>query len=82
MDNTSIESQLEQAQALNKVLLEMNKNQNKSNEAISKAFIATIICMTILLAVIVLCFFGYESRVKSAGNKPVKAVIQEFPYPE
>lgn len=53
---------LEQSQAMNELLLEMVKTQKESNRSLTKVFIATVICYTILLISMVIGFFWYESQ--------------------
>lgn len=53
---------LENAEATNKLLLEMVKNQKTSIKNLTKLFIITIICYTVLLISMVAGFFIYESQ--------------------
>lgn len=46
----------------NKLLLEMVKNQKQSTKNLVKVFITTIICFALLLIVMVVGFFVYESQ--------------------
>lgn len=48
--------------AMNKLLVEMVKNQKAAIKNLVKVFIATIICYTVLLIAIVVGFFVYESQ--------------------
>lgn len=53
---------MENLEITNKLLLEMVKNQKSSNKNLTKLFIVTIICYTILLIAMVAGFFIYESQ--------------------
>ena len=52
----------EQAEATNKLLVEMVRNQKVNTQNLVKVFIATIACYTLLLMVMVIGFFVYESQ--------------------
>ena len=77
MSNMNIENQLEQVQALNRLLLEMNKNQKEANKSITRAFIVTTVCMTILLVSMVVGFFWYESQFEITEKVVSETITQE-----
>lgn len=77
MSNMNIENQLEQVQALNRLLLEMNKNQKEANKSIARAFIVTTVCMTILLVSMVVGFFWYESQFEVTEKVVSETITQE-----
>ena len=77
MSTNAEQQQLEQVQALNKLLLEMNKNQKKSNNSLIKTFIATVICFTVLLISMVLGFFWYESQFEITEKVVTETITQE-----
>lgn len=51
-----------QSEATNKLLIEMVKNQKNNMRNLTKVFIVTIICYTILLISMVVGYFVYESQ--------------------
>lgn len=77
MDVHTVEHQLEQSQALNTVLLEMNKNQKEANKSLVRAFIVTIVCMTLLLISMVVRFFWYESQFEITEQVVTETITQE-----
>lgn len=77
MGTNAEQQQLEQVQALNKLLLEMNKNQKESNASLIKTFIATVICFTVLLISMVLGFFWYESQFEMTEKVITETITQE-----
>lgn len=77
MSTNAEQQQLEQVQALNKLLLEMNKNQKKSNNSLIKTFIATVICFTVLLISMVLGFFWYKSQFEITEKVVTETITQE-----
>lgn len=77
MSTNAEQQQLEQVQALNKLLLEMNKNQKESNSSLIKTFIATVICFTVLLISMVLGFFWYESQFEVTEKVVTETITQE-----
>ena len=62
---TEYKDQVEQAQAMNELLLEMVKGQREVNKKNLKVFIATIVCYTLLLISMVVGFFVYESQFET-----------------
>lgn len=77
MSTNAEQQQLEQVQALNKLLLEMNRNQKESNNSLIKTFIATVICFTVLLISMVLGFFWYESQFEMTEKVVTETITQE-----
>lgn len=77
MSTNAEQQQLEQVQALNKLLLEMNKNQKESNNSLIKTFIATVFCFTVLLISMVLGFFWYESQFEITEKIVTETITQE-----
>lgn len=77
MSTNAEQQQLEQVQALNKLLLEMNKNQKESNASLIKTFISTVICFTVLLISMVLGFFWYESQFEVTEKVVTETITQE-----
>lgn len=77
MSTNAEQQQLEQVQALNKLLLEMNKNQKESNSSLIKTFITTVICFTVLLISMVFGFFWYESQFEVTEKVVTETITQE-----
>ena len=77
MSTNAEQQQLEQVQALNKLLLEMNKNQKESNSSLIKTFIITVICFTVLLISMVFGFFWYESQFEVTEKVVTETITQE-----
>ena len=77
MSTNAEQQQIEQVQALNKLLLEMNKNQKKSNNSLIKTFIATVVCFTVLLISMVLGFFWYENQFEMTEKVVTETITQE-----
>lgn len=77
MSTNAEQQQMEQVQALNKLLLEMNKNQKESNNSLIKTFIATVICFTVLLISMVLGFFWYENQFEMTEKVVTETITQE-----
>ena len=77
MSTNAEQQQMEQVQALNKLLLEMNKNQKKSNNSLIKTFIVTVVCFTVLLISMVLGFFWYESQFEMTEKVVTETITQE-----
>lgn len=75
--NTNVEAQIEQIQALNTVLLEMNKSQREANKALIRSFIITIVCMTTLLVSMIIGFFWYESQFQVTEKVVTETITQE-----
>lgn len=46
----------------NKLLFEMVKNLKQTNKNITKAFVTTVICLTVIIAIGIAGFFWYESQ--------------------
>lgn len=59
---TNNKEELEQSQAMNKLLLEMVKTQKNNTKSLIKVFITTIVCYTMLLIAMTIGFFWYESQ--------------------
>ena len=75
---TEYKDQVEQAQAMNELLLEMVKGQREVNKKNLKVFIATIVCYTLLLISMVVGFFVYESQFETAyTTETVTTTTQE-----
>ena len=77
MSTNAEQQQIEQVQALNKLLLEMNKNQKESNNSLIKTFIATVVCFTVLLISMVLGFFWYENQFEMTEKVVTETITQE-----
>lgn len=75
--NTNVGAQIEQIQALNTVLLEMNKSQREANKALIRSFIITIVCMTTLLVSMIIGFFWYESQFQVTEKVVTETITQE-----
>lgn len=71
--------ELEQAQALNKVMIEMAKSQRASYRTLVRVYVITVICFTILLVSMVAGFFYYESQFEFTDTvtTTTKTVTQE-----
>lgn len=75
---TEYKDQVEQAQAMNELLLEIVKGQREVNKKNLKVFIATIVCYTLLLISMVVGFFVYESQFETAyTTETVTTTTQE-----
>lgn len=77
MNTNAEQQQLEQSQALNRLLLEMNKNQKDSNTMLTRTFIATIVCYTILLVSMIVGFFWCEGQSKITEQDAKEKTVQE-----
>lgn len=55
----------EQSVLTNKLLLEVVQNQKTNAKHLVRVFITTIVCYTVLLAVMVIGFFVYESQFET-----------------
>lgn len=75
--NTNVEAQIEQIQALNTVLLEMNKSQRDANKSLIRSFIITIVCMTVLLVSMIIGFFWYESQFQTIEKSASETAVEE-----
>lgn len=64
--STNTEKQLEQTQALNTLLIEMNKNQKSSNKLLVRTLVASAICYTIIILAMIIGFFWYESQFEAS----------------
>ena len=64
-------------EVVNKLLLDMVKNQKDSNKNMLKVFITTIICLTIILLSFVFGFFYYESQFDYSTTETTKTITQE-----
>lgn len=64
-------------EVVNKLLLDMVKNQKDSNKNMLKVFITTIICLTIILLSFALGFFYYESQFDYSTTETTKTITQE-----
>ena len=71
--------ELEQAQALNKVMIEMAKRQRASYKTLVRVYVVTVVCFTILLVSMVVGFFYYESQFEFTDTvtTTTKTVEQE-----
>lgn len=71
--------ELEQAQALNKVMIEMAKSQRASYKTLVRVYVVTVVCFTILLVSMVIGFFYYESQFEFTDTvtTTTKTVEQE-----
>lgn len=54
--------QLEQSQAMNRLLLEMTKAQRMNTKALIRVLVIVIICSTVILTSMIAGFFWYESQ--------------------
>ena len=50
----------------NKLLFEMVKNLKQTNKNITKAFIATVICLAVIISIGIVGFFWYESQYETS----------------
>ena len=50
----------------NKLLFEMVKNLKQTNKNITKAFLITVICLTVIIAAGISGFFWYESQYETS----------------
>ena len=49
-------------EAMNKLLIDMVQNQKESNRNLTKSFMSTTICLTIIIAIMIVAFFVYEGQ--------------------
>lgn len=71
--------ELEQAQALSRVALELAKSQKANNKTLVRLFVVTVVCFTILLMSIVAGFLWYESQsmITDTVTTTTKTITQE-----
>lgn len=62
----------EQSVLTNKLLLEVVQNQKVNAKHLVRVFITTIICYTVLLAVMVIGFFVYESQFEIQETETIR----------
>lgn len=67
----------EQVQATNKLLLEMVKNQRDNTKNITRLFIITVVCYTVLLISMIAGFFWYESQFVYTEEVVTEEVITQ-----
>ena len=67
----------EQTEAVNKLLLEMVKNQKENNKNLIKVFVISIICYTLLLTSGVVGFFIYESQFEYVEEVVTETTIKQ-----
>ena len=67
----------ENVQAANNLLLDMVQNQKEGNKNLSKAFIATVICLTAIIITMIIGYFVYESQFEIVNSKDTAEVMQE-----
>lgn len=67
----------EQTEAVNKLLLEMVKNQKENNKNLIKVFVISIICYTLLLISGVVGFFVYESQFEYVEEVVTETTIEQ-----
>ena len=67
----------ENIQATNKLLLDMVHNQKEGNKNLSKAFVATVICLTAIIVTMIIGFFVYESQFEVVGTTETSTITQE-----
>lgn len=61
-----IESEIKDTNdAFDEVLLEVVKNQRRTNKALMRAFIAVIICYSLIVISMIIGFFWYESQFET-----------------
>ena len=59
MENENVK---EKEDAMNELLLEVVKNQKRTNKSLMRAFMVVVICYTIILVAMIFGFFYYESQ--------------------
>lgn len=62
---------------MNKLLLEMVKNQKENISKLVKLFIVVIICYTIVLISGIVCFFVYESQFEKEYDPYTETTITQ-----
>lgn len=67
----------ENIQATNKLLLDMVQNQKEGNKNLSKAFIATVICLTSIIIAMIIGYFVYESQFEVVGTTETSTITQD-----
>lgn len=67
----------ENIQATNKLLLDMVQNQKEGNKNLAKSFIATVICMTIIIVTMVVGYLIYESNFEIIDTTEKSSITQD-----
>lgn len=75
--NTNNEDILEQTQAMNKLLLELIKNQKTATKNLITVFVVSICCYTALLIAMIVGFFWYESQFEHTEEIITETITQE-----
>lgn len=61
-----------QIESMNKLLIEMVKNQKENINHLVKVFIITIVCYTVLLLGMVVVFYMYESQFEVEETETIR----------
>jgi uncharacterized protein (UPF0333 family) len=61
----------------NKLLFEMVKNLKQTNKNLSKAFIATVVCLSIIIVVGIAGFFWYESQFEVTEQTQTELSLEQ-----
>lgn len=65
------DKELEQLKATNELLLEMVRNQKQALKQTITAFIATVICLTMIIIAGIFGFFWYESQFETVVTEEI-----------
>lgn len=71
------EEQLEQAQAINALLLDMVRDQKDNTRSIIRVFVITIACYTLLLITLIIGFIVYEGQFEIYKQTVETISVQE-----
>lgn len=61
----------------NKLLFEMVKNLKQTNKNLSKAFITTVVCLSIIIVVGIAGFFWYESQFEVTEQTQTELSLEQ-----
>ena len=75
--NMYTDDALDKSQAMNKLLIELVKNQRATAKSTITAFIITVICYTALLIAMIGGFFWYEIRFEVTEQTVIETITQE-----
>lgn len=67
----------ENMQITNNLLLDMVHNQKEGNKNLSRAFVATVVCLTAIIITMIIGYFVYESQFEVIDKSDSAEVMQE-----
>lgn len=74
MENENVK---EKEDAMNELLLEVVKNQKRTNKSLMRAFIVVVICYTIILVSMIVGFFYYESQFETQETVTTERTVTQ-----